>query len=134
MLCGLVCYLLIAGALYGAYLYLQKLWIQKKLDRFSKSNCPKDKVIIHGTRRAKNIHAPSPFVLKLETYLRMAKIDYEYDADPKNTFGPKGKTPWISLNGEHVSDSQLCIEFLEKKNSTNQSKTIIRRKNRQSRI
>jgi len=114
-MCDLICYLLIAGALYGAYLYLQKLWVQKKLDRFSKANCPKDKVIIHGTRRATTIPAPSPFVLKLETYMRMTKIDYEYDGDRRNTFGPKGKTPWISLNGEHVSDSQLCIEFLEKK-------------------
>ncbi len=28
---------------------------------------------------------------------------------------PKGKIPWITLNGEHVSDSQFCIDFLAKK-------------------
>ena len=29
--------------------------------------------------------------------------------------GPKGKMPWITLNGEDYSDSQLCIELLAKK-------------------
>ena len=28
---------------------------------------------------------------------------------------PKGKIPWITLNGEDISDSQFCIEFLMKK-------------------
>lgn len=28
---------------------------------------------------------------------------------------PKGKIPWITLNGEHYSDSQFVIEFLIKK-------------------
>jgi hypothetical protein len=28
---------------------------------------------------------------------------------------PKGKIPWITLNGEHVSDSQFCIDFMIKK-------------------
>lgn len=26
--------------------------------------------------------------------------------------GPKGKTPWIYLNGQKVGDSQLCLELL----------------------
>ena len=29
--------------------------------------------------------------------------------------GPKGKSPWITLNGEDYSDSQMCIELLAKK-------------------
>lgn len=28
---------------------------------------------------------------------------------------PKGKTPYIMFNGEVVADSQLCIEYLNKK-------------------
>jgi glutathione S-transferase len=28
---------------------------------------------------------------------------------------PKGKVPWITLNGVVVSDSQFCIEYLTKK-------------------
>ena len=30
------------------------------------------------------------------------------------TFGPKGKIPFITYNGEDVADSQFCIEFLSK--------------------
>ena len=28
---------------------------------------------------------------------------------------PKGKIPWITYNGEHISDSQFCIDYLIKK-------------------
>lgn len=64
---------------------------------------------MYGGRK---VPTPSPFVLKLETYLRMAKIAYE--VDKSDIWGPKGKTPWISINGQHVSDSQLIVEFLGK--------------------
>lgn len=29
--------------------------------------------------------------------------------------GPKGKSPWITLNGVEVSDSQLCMEQLARR-------------------
>ena len=29
--------------------------------------------------------------------------------------GPKGKTPWITLNGVDYSDSQICLEMLAKR-------------------
>ena len=35
--------------------------------------------------------------------------------------GPKGKSPWMTLNGEDYSDSQLCIDFLAKKFDKNLS-------------
>ena len=28
--------------------------------------------------------------------------------------GPKGKTPWITLNGIDIADSQLCLELIAK--------------------
>jgi hypothetical protein len=40
-------------------------------------NTPKDVVIIHGFPASKNAPNPSPFVLKLLTYLRMENIPYE---------------------------------------------------------
>ncbi|PFX22721.1 Failed axon connections-like [Stylophora pistillata] len=52
----------------------------------------------------------SPPCLKLETFLRMAKIPYESRYGLK--FSKKGKIPWIELNGEEIADSNFCIRFL----------------------
>lgn len=72
-----------------------------------------DVVVLHQVRRAKFAPSISPFPIKLETYLRMAGIPYENDFEAP--MSPKGKTPWITLNGEDISDSQLCIEMLSRK-------------------
>lgn len=52
----------------------------------------------------------SPPCLKLETFLRMAKIPYQNDYALK--FSKKGKMPWIEFNGQEVADSNFCIRFL----------------------
>lgn len=67
-------------------------------------------VILHQLKRGKLTPCISPFALKLETYLRIAGIAYQNDFD--EPMGPKGKTPWITLNGKKVGDSQLCLELL----------------------
>jgi glutathione S-transferase len=56
---------------------------------------------------------PSPFCMKLETYLRMAKIPYEVVrvVDPRK--GPKGKVPWIRDEGRTIADSAFIIEYLK---------------------
>jgi glutathione S-transferase len=55
----------------------------------------------------------SPFVLKLETYLRMAKIPYRTAlGDPRKA--PKGKLPYIEHEGALIADSSLAIERLKK--------------------
>ncbi|XP_021948446.1 failed axon connections homolog isoform X2 [Folsomia candida] len=77
------------------------------------STSPKDVVILHTTPRGVLTPCISPFALKLETYLRMAKIPYKFDGE--FPFGKKAKTPWITLNGKHIADSQLIIETLNKK-------------------
>lgn len=54
----------------------------------------------------------SPFVIKLESFLRATDIPYEYV-----TNGPAsshGKKPWIWYKGQQIDDSQKCIEFLTK--------------------
>jgi len=71
------------------------------------------KVILHSVDRGKTCPSISPFVLKLETYLRMADIPYEFQT--KKPFGPKGKTPWIEYDGTAMGDSELIIQFLNKK-------------------
>ena len=54
----------------------------------------------------------SPPCLKLETFLRMAKIPYENEYGLK--FSKKGKAPWIEFNGQEIADSNFCIRFLKR--------------------
>jgi hypothetical protein len=74
-------------------------FLQQSLKRKKRrAGYPKDKVILHQFPRG--IYAPSasPFVMKLETWLRIAEIPY------KNEFSlqmsKKGQVPWITFNGE----------------------------------
>jgi glutathione S-transferase len=41
---------------------------------------------------------------------RLAKLDYVFDTE--EAMGPKGKSPWITINGQEIADSQLIIDFL----------------------
>ncbi|XP_023931415.1 failed axon connections homolog [Lingula anatina] len=86
--------------------------IVKRLTRREKKIAPKDTVILYQIGRGPKAPSISPFPLKLETYLRMAKIPYENDHTGK--FSSKGKTPWMEYNGVVVADSQFCIEYLNK--------------------
>jgi glutathione S-transferase len=56
----------------------------------------------------------SPFCAKLETYLRMAEIPYQPGKFARGD-APKGKVPYIRLDGELLGDSQLVIEELERR-------------------
>lgn len=55
----------------------------------------------------------SPFCVKLETYLRMAGLEYRtvYEPDPRK--GPKGKMPFIVDQGRRIGDSGLVIDYLK---------------------
>ncbi|EDV22224.1 uncharacterized protein TRIADDRAFT_59245 [Trichoplax adhaerens] len=72
-----------------------------------------DKVIVYSFPRASAIPSQSPFVLKLETFLRMA--DIQYQCDHRSKFSKKGKIPWIHCQGDAVADSSFCVEYLQKK-------------------
>lgn len=56
---------------------------------------------------------PSPFCFKLETYLRMAGIDYTVSPDRKKK-APTGKRPFVvDEDGKLMADSGLIIDQLE---------------------
>jgi len=58
----------------------------------------------------------SPFCVKLETWLRMSKIDYEPVFHPMNIQkAPKGKLPYIKHDGQFMGDSSLIIQYLVEK-------------------
>lgn len=56
----------------------------------------------------------SPFVIKLETWLRFAGIPYERrNGNPVQA--PKGKIPYVELDGKLMGDSQLILEELTRR-------------------
>ncbi|PHR55069.1 MAG: glutathione S-transferase [Robiginitomaculum sp.] len=57
----------------------------------------------------------SPFVLKLETYMRLAGVTYNTNemADPRKA--PKGKLPFIKDGVDAIADSEFCIKYLKDK-------------------
>ena len=80
-------------------------------------NVPHGKVLLFQVDRNCLIPSLAGFVLKLETYLRMANIPY--DNDYSFTMSSKGKVPWIIVNGQEVDDSSFCIEHLNREFSVN---------------
>jgi len=59
---------------------------------------------------------PSPFVLKVATYMKMAGIQYESVPDVNNLRkAPKGKLPYIEDDGGIVADSFFILKHLQKK-------------------
>lgn len=104
----------IEGFLAGVFLiivlgFLCHQWIVRR----KKRNYPKNVVMLHQFPRTPVAPNLSPFAIKLETYLRMAKIPYKnvYTYE----FSPKHKTPWIVFNGEIFSDTHFIIQFLNRK-------------------
>lgn len=56
---------------------------------------------------------PSTFCMKLETYLRAAKIPHDvvYANDPRRS--PKGKIPFVSIDGQMIGDSEIIMDMLK---------------------
>ena len=56
----------------------------------------------------------SPFAAKLEAYLRLFKVPYEFVSEPVPDVGPRGKIPFVSVGDTKLADSQLIIDFLKR--------------------
>ncbi|HEY7749076.1 MAG TPA: glutathione S-transferase N-terminal domain-containing protein [Aestuariivirgaceae bacterium] len=56
-----------------------------------------------------------PFALKLLAWLELAGIPYEQVIEDNPRKGPKGKNPWIELDGELIGDSGLIIDRLSRR-------------------
>ena len=53
-----------------------------------------------------------PFALKLLKWLDLAGIPYEQVFEDIPSKGPKGKSPWIELDGQRIGDSEAIIELM----------------------
>lgn len=101
----------VTGGLVVANAGILVYWLHRPKEQVK--DYPKDTVILHQIGRAPYAPSLTPFAIKLETYLRMAKIPYENVHDRKRS--TKGKFPWISYNGQTVADSAFCIDFINRK-------------------
>lgn len=92
------------------------LYLKKRGEKFQERECgkdyPADTVILHQFPRGPFAPSMSGFCVKLETFLRMAKIPYQNVHAYKT--GPKGKSPWIEYNGLVLGDSQFIMANLSK--------------------
>ncbi len=60
-----------------------------------------------------DLPSASPFCVKLETYLRMAKIEHVVSILKGRSTSPTGKAPYIEEDGRLLADSGLIINHLE---------------------
>ncbi|XP_078325127.1 failed axon connections homolog [Crassostrea virginica] len=89
--------------------------IIKRRKKRIKKVYPANTVVHHQIGRGP--HAPSltPFALKLETYLRMAKVPFMNEFDSSTNRSSKGKMTWIEYNGEEIADSEFCMQYVNRK-------------------
>jgi glutathione S-transferase len=59
------------------------------------------------------VPTPSPFGLKLLTWMRFYDIPYVMKVQNDPAKGPKGKCPWAIMGGVPVGDSELIIDTLK---------------------
>jgi len=55
-----------------------------------------------------------PFALKVLAWLELTGVPYEQVIEDDPRKGPKGKNPWIELDGKQIADSEIIIEHLSK--------------------
>jgi len=55
----------------------------------------------------------SPFCMKVEGYLRLARIDYRCENGAMPFRAPRRKLPWIDDGGTVVADSSFIVDHLE---------------------
>jgi glutathione S-transferase len=62
-----------------------------------------------------DIPCPSPFCMKVETYLRMTELPFEVVVTPDPRKAPKQKLPVIVDEGETIADSAMILKHLKAK-------------------
>jgi glutathione S-transferase len=70
-------------------------------------------ITLYQFPRAWNLPNPSQFCSKLETYLRMSKIEYRI-SETLPIFAPFGKLPYIEHDGQKIADSRIIIDYLQR--------------------
>lgn len=69
-------------------------------------------IVLHQFARTWGIPNLSQFCVKIETYLRMAKLPYRI-VETLPLKAPRGKLPFIEDQGRKIADSRLIVQYLE---------------------
>uniref|UniRef100_A0A915MFL8 Thioredoxin-like fold domain-containing protein n=1 Tax=Meloidogyne javanica TaxID=6303 RepID=A0A915MFL8_MELJA len=72
-----------------------------------------DVIYLVQVPRTHLIPSPSPFALKLETWIRMNGLTYRNVSNEGSKGSSKGQIPFIELNGRQFADSNQIIEHLK---------------------
>jgi glutathione S-transferase len=56
-----------------------------------------------------------PFALKLLKWLELAGMPYTQVIEQLSQKGPKGKNPWIELDGQLIADTEIIIDLLARR-------------------
>jgi glutathione S-transferase len=69
-------------------------------------------LVLHQFDRAYGLPNASPFCMKLETWLRLANVPYELPPRIDFRKAPKGKFPYVELDGRAIADSNFIVDAL----------------------
>jgi glutathione S-transferase len=71
-------------------------------------------IVLHQFAPIYGLPNPSPFCVKLETYLRMAGLPYRVVTITGRIKSATGKAPYVEIDGRLMADSGLIVEHLER--------------------
>ena len=70
-------------------------------------------ITLYGFNEAFGLVDASPFVLKVDVYLRMAGLEFERKSAISNLqHAPKGKLPYIVDGDKTIADSAFILDYL----------------------
>ncbi|EGT44526.1 hypothetical protein CAEBREN_08772 [Caenorhabditis brenneri] len=92
-----------------------------------KRNWEQDKVYLIQFPRTGCIPSPSPYSLKLETWFRMAGVDYVNVSNEFKHLSKRGQQPFIELNGLQISDTSIIINHFISNGQGTHLNTVIPR-------
>ncbi|MFT6157435.1 MAG: glutathione S-transferase [Neolewinella sp.] len=82
-------------------------------------------ITLYGFGEAFGMVDASPFVLKIDAYLRMAGLEFERKSVISNLrTAPKGKLPYIVDDGKTIADSAFIIDYLNDKPGVTMSSAL----------
>ena len=72
-------------------------------------------ITLHQYPPAFNLPSLSPFCIKVEFFLKAAKLPYQVKVERNPARGPKGKMPFIQHDGLSIADSSFIVDYLIEK-------------------